>query len=81
MHRKLNALGISHPFLIAPECILLEAFEGEQGCMQRQLAALLEVPIDDIEYEFTLLRPGWEEEGGSDASLLLAYCAKAGMSG
>ena len=49
------------------------------GCIQRQLAALLEVPIGDIEYEFTLLRPGWEEKRG-DAILLLAYCAKARMS-
>ena len=46
----MNALGISNSFLIAPECILPEAFEGEQGYMQRQLAALLEVPIDEIEY-------------------------------
>ncbi len=60
VHRKLNALGISHPFLIAPECILPEAFEDEQGCMQRQLAALFEVPIAEIAYEFTLLRQGWE---------------------
>ena len=48
--------------------------------MQRQLAALLECEIAEIEYEFTLLRQGWEEKGGPDASLLLAYCAKAGMS-
>ena len=75
MHRNMNALGIAHSFLIAPE-----AFEGEQGCMQRQLAVLLECEIAEIEYEFTLLRQGWEEEGGPDANLLLAYCAKAGMS-
>ena len=78
MHRTLNALGISHSFLIAPECILPEAFEGERGCMQRQLAVLLECEIAEIEYDFTLLRQGWEEKGGPDASLLLAYCANAG---
>ena len=58
VHRKIKSLCISHSFLPTPECILPEAFEGEHGCMQRQLAALLEVPIGDIEYDFTLLRPG-----------------------
>ena len=31
--------------------------------MQRQLSALLEVPIGDVEYEFKLL--GWDEKNGA----------------
>ena len=63
-----------HSFLIAPYCILPEAWGGEEGCMQTQLAALLEIPASDVEYDFTLLRSGWEAKGGPNASLLLAYC-------
>ena len=80
MHRKLKAIGLSHSFLIAPECILDEAWIGEEGCMQRQLAALLEIPIPEIEYDFSLLDMAWEEKGGASAALLLAYCSKFRLS-
>ena len=80
MHRKLKAIGLSHSFLIAPECILDEAWIGEEGCLQRQLAALLEIPIPEIEYDFSLLDMAWEEKGGASAALLLAYCSKFRLS-
>ena len=80
MHRRLNAIGLSHSFLIAPECILDEAWIGEKGCLQRQLAALLDVPVSEIEYDFTLINEAWEEKGGASAALLLAYCSKFRLS-
>ena len=80
MHRRLNAIGLSHSFLIAPECILPEAWVGEDGCMQRQLAALLEVQVSEIEYDFSLIDTAWEEKGGASAALLLAYCSKFRLS-
>ena len=73
MHRRLNAIGLSHSFLIAPECILPEAWIGEVGCMQRQLAVLLDVPVSEIEYDFGLVDKAWGEKGGPSAALLLAY--------
>ena len=80
MHRRLNAIGLSHSFMIAPECILDEAWIGEEGCMQRQLAVLLDVPVSEIEYDFNLIDKAWDEKGGASAALLLAYCAKFRLS-
>ena len=48
--------------------------------MQRQLAVLLDVPVSEIEYDFTLIDTAWEEKGGASAALLLAYCSKFRLS-
>ena len=42
------------------------------------MGALLEIPVGDIELDFSVLRPGLDESRGADAALLLAYCATLG---
>jgi hypothetical protein len=46
----------------------------------RQLGALLDVPVSEIEHDFSLIDKAWEEKGGPSAALLLAYCAKLRLS-
>ena len=48
--------------------------------MQRQLAVLLDVPVSEIEYDFSLIDKAWDEKGGASAALLLAYCSKFRLS-
>ena len=61
MHRDLAGKPMAHSFLPMPECILQEAWT-EGNCVPRQLAALLQVPLSEVEWEIEQQNSGWCEK-------------------
>jgi hypothetical protein len=72
MHRALAGIPMAHSFLPMPECILPEAWI-EGNCVPRQLAALLQIPISEIEWEFERQSTGWRETDGVSPEMLATF--------
>ena len=73
MHRSLAGKPMAHSFLPMPECILDEAWT-EGNCIPRQLAALLQTPVSEVELEIEKQSPGWRETDGVSPEMLATYC-------
>ena len=73
MHRPLAATPMAHSFLPCPECILEEAWT-EGNSIPRQLAALLQSLLSEIEWEIEQHNPGWCETEGVSPDMLATYC-------
>ena len=73
MHRNLAGTPMAHSFLPMPECILEEAWT-EGNCVPRQLAALLQTRVSEVEWEIEQQNPGWRETDGVSPDMLATYC-------
>jgi hypothetical protein len=73
MHRSLAGTPMAHSFLPMPECILPEAWI-QNNCVPRQLAASLEIPCSEIEWEIAQQNPGWRETDGVSCEMLATFC-------
>jgi hypothetical protein len=56
-----------------PECILPQAWTSG-NCVPRQLAALLNVPVSEIEWEIEQQNSGWCETDGVSSVMLATFC-------
>ena len=73
MHRNLAGTPMAHSFLPMPECILQEAWT-EGNCVPRQLAALLQTRVSEVEWEIEQQNPGWRETDGVSPEMLATHC-------
>ena len=75
MHRILADAPMAHSFLPLPECILEEAcIEG--NCIPRQLAALLQTTLSEVEWEVEQKNPGLCEADGVSLEMLAIFARR-----